>query len=207
MARTWLFKPSTGDFWVLAKPCKKRTCPICVVPALTRTAVLVWAFWGGRWVSVVELTGTKYQQDRRVRVEPRIRMRHHRDPVTDDVDEPATAGALKVPGADGSHTIFWPATSSTALRGQQLDQRLVAAIRAVPITEDDTLHTERKPSDTAGAIPIELSEARGVAEDLGFDWGTFNAQYGHASGVTPEMVVAFRDRLWAKARSATVFKY
>lgn len=193
LVRTWRHKPSTGDFWFVARPCKKLTCPYCVVDALTRTAGAAWGYWHGR-ANVVELE----DEDRRKRIVAEFGVRFRKDA--------ATAGALSVPTSADTQVLFWPGRPSppgAELRGAMLGRELVKALRAVPV-EEKLDPGDRERSETAGAVPREVTDAevRQMASEVtGSLWDVFRGGWGHMPNVTPEERAEIIDRLWQIARS------
>jgi hypothetical protein len=148
-----LWRANRGEAGMTTKPCGKRYCPDCVITWLCKYVAPAWAYWttpvrverfdsARAWEWAREKCGIKMTRDN------------------------AWAGVLVLPGEGDVRVAFTP--DPGGVRGKQLDQMLLAAVRAVPVVDEGT--DPRLGRDTDGAtVPrkVPTDTVRNLAEAVG----------------------------------------
>jgi hypothetical protein len=172
--RRW-YSPTTGHGGIReVEPCGLRTCPTCVVTWLIERVAPAWAYWNGK-ADVLEFP--RQSRNRRS-----IRMR----------GDEAEPGVLSLADGTGT-TIIKP---GTMLRGTDLDNELVARLRALPLEVED--RSARGPNDNWGKIRRHLTadDVRAAAKVAGIEvWTTPNGRWHYDA--EPEQNAVFVRELWS----------
>jgi hypothetical protein len=166
--RSRWYSPAREEGGIIAKTCGAKTCPVCVVPWLEKTAGRAWVSWNGGPVAV-----KRFDTPRAWKYVREIRGIKMQGPA-------AASGILDLPDASGGRVVFIP--GDDGLRGAALDAALIDSIRAIPIPALRITEGRGEPSPTFGLIPRRLSTAEAVrmAREVGLTItvaGQFQVRY------------------------------
>jgi len=129
------YSADRGEIGLMTKPCGAPSCPWCVAGWLTERVAPAWEYWAGEAVVAI-VRGGHHGDREHARLGVRLR------------GADATPGVVTVARADGGRAIIAPAGSfdGIGVRGDRLDHRLRATLRALRFVERD-------PSADGGRLP------------------------------------------------------
>jgi hypothetical protein len=180
--RSRWYSPNREEGGIIAKTCGAKTCPVCVVPWLEKTAGRAWIAWNGGPVAVESYdTARAWKYVRETRG---IKMQ----------GADAAVGVLDLPSGDGRR-VFVPGPDG--LRGTALDVALIEAVRAIPVPPFK-MGERKEPNPKFGLIPKWISTARAVelARQVGLEItvaGKFQVRYVGSLEDTELWIKLMRD--------------